>query len=79
MFFGEILSVIMLIIIPSSIVTYMILVPFEKISHILDTRKYIMLISIGILSLLYIIIGLLPVYRTLRKEPADILARNDIN
>ena len=79
MFFGEILSVIMLIIIPSSIVTYMILVPLEKISHILDTRKYIMLISIGILSLLYIIIGLLPVYRTLRKEPADILARNDIN
>ena len=36
-------------------------------------------ISLGIIYFMNLLFGLLPVYRTVRKRPAEILSRTDIN
>ena len=42
-------------------------------------NKEVFGISLGIIVVSYLIFGLLPVFNTMRKTPAAILAGNDVN
>ncbi len=82
MFLGEILVITTITGIPGNILMYNILKELTSISKL--RRQYeinysILLISIIIMYVLNIVIGLLPVFNLVRKEPSDILSRNDVD
>ena len=82
MFLGEIIALFTLTAVPGMAAMAYILYELTKIPYIGNTLMMNPLIF-GICFLLIlgfdIIAGLIPVYRTMRKTPAEILARNDVN
>ena len=81
MFLGEILSITTLISLPGMLLMTYILSQISKISYI--SRMFIVNwttvgISIFIVYMFNIIVGLMPLFRVIRKTPAKILARHDV-
>lgn len=82
MFLGEILVITTLASVPGYILMGMILSEISKIEYIgsmflIDTK--VMTISLIIIYVLNILMGLLPVTLVIRKTPAQILSRNDVD
>ena len=82
MFLGEIIALFTLTAIPGMAVMAYILHELTKIPYIGDTLMmnpvvfgicFVLILGFDILA------GLIPVFRTMRKTPAEILARNDVN
>ena len=81
MFSGEILAITTLCCVPGILLCTYILNILNSISYISGMFKinlFIVLLSIITVYVFNLVIGLLPVYNTLRKRPAEILARTDI-
>ena len=81
MFSGEIIAITTLASIPGILFAAYILNSLSKISYISD--YFIMNIPIILLSIIFVfifnlIVGLIPVFNTIRKRPAEILSRTDI-
>ncbi len=82
MFLGEIIALFTLTAVPGMIAMAYILHELTKIPYIGDTLMMnpVIFCSCFILILGFdILAGLIPVFRTMRKTPAEILARNDVN
>ena len=82
MFTGEILVITFITAIPGIALMYFGLSQVVKITYYLEglymVKPVIAAISLGIILLFNLLAGLIPVYVTLRKTPAQILARTDI-
>lgn len=82
MFFGEIFAMTTLASIPGLIfMAYIlnILASIKYLSQMFLITPLIVIISIIFVYLFNLIIGLLPVFNTIRKRPAEILARHDLD
>ena len=80
MFMGEILSITLISSVPGLMVMGYILYTLSKISVLnIVINWYVVLISFVIILVFNILFGLLPVYRTIRKTPHEILSRNDVD
>lgn len=82
MFFGEIFAMTTLTSVPAFIFMGYILNKIQNLPYIGEFVKMdfgVAIISICIIVVANLIFGLLPVFSTMRKTPADILARNDVN
>ena len=82
MFAGEILVITLITAIPGIIIMYYVLYNLVKITYFLEgmymINPMIALISLAIVVVFNLVAGLIPVYTTMRKTPAQILARTDI-
>ena len=81
MFSGEILAITTLCCIPGILLSAYILKILNSISFIEGMFKinaFVIIIAIITVYVFNLIIGLLPVYNTIRKRPAEILSRTDI-
>lgn len=82
MFTGEILVITMITAIPGILLMYYLLIQITKITYYLQgmykINPMVALVSLGIVVVFNLIAGLIPVYVTMRKTPAQILARTDI-
>ena len=82
MFAGEILVITLITAIPGIAIMYYVLHNLVKITYFLEgmymINPMIALISLAIVVVFNLIAGLIPVYTTMRKTPAQILARTDI-
>ena len=82
MFTGEILVITFITAIPGILIMYYILTQITKITYYLEgmykINPIVALISLGIVVVFNLIAGLIPVFSTMRKTPAQILARTDI-
>lgn len=81
MFSGEIIAITILATIPGILVSTYILTLLTKISYLEEMfviNPMLVGYSILLLFIFNIIVGLVPVFNTLRKRPAEILARTDI-
>lgn len=80
MFMGEILSITLISSVPGLIVMGYILYTLSKISVLnIVINLYVVLISLAIILVFNTLFGLLPVYKTIRKTPHEILSRNDVD
>lgn len=80
MFMGEILSITLISSVPGLIVMGYILYTLSKISVLnIVINWYVVLISLVIILVFNTLFGLLPVYKTIRKPPHEILSRNDVD
>lgn len=82
MFVGEIIAMTTLTTLPGMAVMAYILNEIAKIPYIGDQylmNPLVFLISFGLVFGFNLMAGLLPVFNTMRKAPAAILARNDVN
>ena len=80
MFMGEILSITLISSVPGLIVLGYILYTLSKISVLnIVINWYVVLISLVIILVFNTLFGLLPVYKTIRKTPHEILSRNDVD
>lgn len=82
MFAGEILVITTITGIPGVIIITSLLKEISKVSFLESQfiiNNQVIIISFILIYGLNLIVGLLPLINLLRKEPADILARNDIN
>ncbi|MDD6807896.1 MAG: ATP-binding cassette domain-containing protein [Oscillospiraceae bacterium] len=83
MFTGEIFAITTLTSLPAILAMYYLInvlateVPY--FSLVLQVKPYMLLIALGIVYVFNLIFGLLPVANTIRKKPAAILARNDVD
>ena len=82
MFSGEILVMTLITAIPGIAIMYYVLYNLVKITYYLEgmymINPSIAGISLAILVVFNLLAGLIPVYVTMRKTPAQILARTDI-
>ena len=82
MFTGEILVITILTAIPGIILMYYLLTQIVKITYYLEglykLNPIVALIALAIVVVFNLISGLIPVFVTMRKTPAQILARTDI-
>lgn len=82
MFTGEILVITMITAIPGLAAMYYILSNVVKVTYFLEgmymINPIVAALSLGIMLLFNLFAGLIPVYVTMRKTPAQILARTDI-
>ncbi|MCF0141185.1 MAG: FtsX-like permease family protein, partial [Mogibacterium sp.] len=82
MFAGEIVVITVITSIPGIALMYYILKNIIKITSYLESMymvtPFVALISFVLLIVFNLLVGLIPVFRTLRKTPAEILARTDI-
>lgn len=82
MFTGEILVITFLTAIPGIAIMYFALLQVVKITYYLEglymVTPVIAAITFGVILLFNLLAGLIPVYMTMRKTPAQILARTDI-
>ena len=81
MFLGEIISITTVASMPGIILMTYILSQLTRISYLsrmFVVNSYTVGSSIAIIYLFNIIVGLLPLFRILREEPAKILAKSDI-
>ena len=82
MFTGEILVITIITAIPGILIMYYILSQVVKITYYLEglymLHPIVAAISLGIIVVFNLFAGLIPVYVTMRKTPAQILARTDI-
>lgn len=82
MFLGEILALTLITALPGMGVMAYILTELTKVPYIgtsLLINPTIFVAAFGIVLLFNLLAGLLPVFHTMRKTPAEILARNDVN
>ncbi len=82
MFLGEILAITTIgsttgYIFMAYIISKLLTIPYLKEQYILDAK--VLIISIVLIYLFNIIVGLIPVFNTIRKTPASILSRTDID
>ena len=77
MFSGEILAITSICCVPGVLLSAYILSILNTIS-MFKINMFIILLSIITVYVFNLLIGLLPVFNTLRKRPAEILARTDI-
>lgn len=82
MFTGEILVITLITAVPGVAFMYYILYSLSEASYFLEgmymVTPVVALLSLAILILFNLFSGLIPVYFTMRKTPAQILARTDI-
>ena len=81
MFSGEILAITVFASIPGLLLMYYILYNLSKISllsSLINVNVIVILISLVIVFVFNLLFGLIPVFRVIRKRPAEILSRNDI-
>ncbi len=82
MFAGEIIVITLITAVPGIIIMYYVLYNLVKITYFLEgmymINPMIALISLAIVVVFNLVAGLIPVYTTMRKTPAQILARTDI-
>ncbi len=82
MFIGEILVMTFITAIPGILIMYFVLDQVVKITYYLEglymITPQIAAITLGIIVLFNLLAGLIPVFVTMRKTPAQILARTDI-
>jgi len=81
MFLGEIIAITTIAsLLGITFMTYIlkVLTSIDLMKPVYLINPYIVLLAIGICYVFNVIIGLVPVYTTLRKTPAQILARHDI-
>ena len=82
MFLGEIIALTTLTALPGMGVMAYIISGLIKVPYIGDSylmNPLIFAVALGTVFLFNILAGLLPVWNTMRKTPAEILARNDVN
>ncbi len=82
MFYGEIMAITLFASIPGVLFMGYIVEGISNMPYMDNffiVNPFTILISIGALFIFNMIIGLLPVYNTIRKTPTQILARNDVN
>ena len=82
MFTGEILVITLITAVPGILLMYYLLTQITKITYYLQgmykINPMVALISLGIVVIFNLVAGLIPVFVTMRKTPAQILARTDI-
>ena len=82
MFTGEILVITLITAVPGILLMYYLLTQITKITYYLQgmykINPVVALISLGIVVVFNLVAGLIPVFVTMRKTPAQILARTDI-
>ena len=81
MFSGEIIAITVLASIPGILICAYILKQITNISILEDAfiiNPFIVILSILLVLAFNLIVGLIPVFNTIRKRPASILARTDI-
>lgn len=82
MFMGEIIDITLLTAIPGIIITYYIMFnetgASETTGKIFMVNPGVAIVTLLLMLLFNLLAGLLPLFRILRKSPAEILARNDI-
>ena len=82
MFMGEILVMTFITAVPGIAIMYFALTKLVNVTYYLEgaymVTPQIAAITIGIIIIFNLIAGLIPVFTTLRKTPAQILARTDI-
>ena len=82
MFTGEILVITFITAIPGIALMYFILKQVVKITYYLQglyiINPMVAAITLGVILIFNLLAGLIPVYSTMRKTPAQILARTDI-
>ena len=81
MFSGEIIAITTLASVPGLVLSAYVLGILAKVDFLEDyllMNPMIILYSIGLIYLFNLIVGLIPVFHTMRKRPAEILARTDI-
>ncbi len=82
MFLGEIIAMTTITTLPTMLVTSYVLEKLEGLPYVGEMIRMnpgIFLISLCIIFVANVVFGLLPVFTTMRKTPAAILARNDVN
>lgn len=82
MFLGEIIALTTLTALPGMAVMAYIINGLIKVPYIGDAlmmNPLIFAIAFGTVFIFNILAGLMPVFNTMRKTPAEILARNDVN
>ncbi len=81
MFSGEIVAITLLATTPAIIMTAYILSLISKIKYLegmFIVNPFLIILSLILILIFNLIIGLIPVLNTIRKRPAEILARTDI-
>ncbi len=78
MFYGEIFVITLLITIPGVLTMAYVLNNISLLESFVTINSFVVLGSIILLFMANLIIGLLPVYNTIKKSPAYILSRTDI-
>lgn len=81
MFIGEIIAITTLASIPGVLFMTYILKQLTKISYLEEfviINPFIVILSIILIYIFNLIVGLIPVFKTMYKRPAEILARTDI-
>ena len=82
MFTGEILVITFITAIPGIAIMFFVLSQVVKITYYIEgmylLTPVVAAISFGIILVFNLLAGLIPVYSTMRKTPAQILARTDI-
>ncbi len=82
MFTGEILVITFITAIPGILIMYFVLTQITKITYYLQglyiVNPFVALATLGVIVAFNLLAGLIPVYMTMRKTPAQILARTDI-
>jgi len=82
MFAGEILAITTLISMPGFMLTAYVLNRLSKMVYFSDmflVNAGVLIICVAVIYGLNLLFGLMPVFRTIRKTPAAILARTDVN
>ena len=82
MFFGEIFAITTLASLPGIIFMAYILSKLSEISYVSNLfliNPLLVLIGVGCVYLFNLLVGLFPVFNTIRKTPAQILARHDLD
>lgn len=82
MFMGEIIAITTLFNLPAILFTYYCIINIEKIEMMdmfIDANIYLLILAIIISFVFNIIVGLMPVFETMRKTPAAILSRQDVD
>ena len=81
MFSGEIIAITTLASVPGLVLSAYVLGILSKVDFLEDyllMNPIIVIYSIILIYLFNLIVGLIPVFRTMRKRPAQILSRTDI-
>ncbi len=82
MFAGEILAITLVTAIPGIAIMYYILLNLVKITDYLEglylVEPFVAVAAFVIIIVFNLLVGLIPVFRTMRKTPAAILSRTDI-
>ena len=82
MFFGEIIAITTMASIPGLIGAAYVLYKLSTIgpmSSYFMINPFIIVVSIICMYLFNLVVGLLPVFNTIRRKPAQILARHDLD